>query len=237
MNDRRGALQEYLLRTQPRTVDRGRMVVVERELTRVVRAGVTGAVVEFGCYRGGMTAWMRAVLDALEADAPVHAYDSFRGLPAVGCHDSDYLAEGEFAASVGDVLRLHEQFGLRRPHVHAGLFAHTLPEQLPARIAFAYLDGDRYESTLECLRAALPRLAPGAILVLDDYADPAASLPGRAVAQPKAPGVMKACEDVFGTPLAVTSVCEDPSWALGVYRHAVPPTVSAAMSVGPESAR
>ncbi|TQM33183.1 TylF/MycF/NovP-related O-methyltransferase [Nocardia bhagyanarayanae] len=227
MHDRRGALQEYLLRTQPRTVDRGRMTIVERELVGVVRAGVAGAVVEFGCYRGGMTAWLRAVLDSVGADPPVHAYDSFRGLPAPGRHDSAYLAEGEFAASVGEVVTLHERFGLRRPHVHAGWFAHTVPEQLPARIAFAYLDGDRYESTLLCLRACLPRLAPGAVLVFDDYADPA-SPPDRAVAQPKAPGVMKACEEVFGTPLAVSVVSADPTWTLGVYRHAIPPTVSTA---------
>ncbi len=219
MIDRRDAVRTFLLATQPRTVDRGRIPIVERELARTVTEAVPGAVVEFGCYRGGMTAWMRSVLDALgDTDRPIHTYDSFRGLPPVGEHDNDYHNEGAFAAPITDVLELHDRFALQHPHLHPGWFADTLPAQLPAEIAFVYLDGDRYDSTITCLHACTSRLSPGAIVVFDDFADPHTSAAATAAAQPKAPGVFKACSDFFGTPLPVTVLTEDPAWALGVYR-------------------
>ncbi|MFF0624607.1 TylF/MycF/NovP-related O-methyltransferase [Streptomyces sp. NPDC004296] len=86
------------------------------------------------------------------------------------------MATGEFAAPATEVRTLHETWGLPQPVVHEGWFDRTLPGDLPERIAFGYLDADRYASTLTCLRACVPRLPAGAVLVLDDYAD--ASAPG-----------------------------------------------------------
>jgi hypothetical protein len=42
MADVRIALREQLLRKQPRTVDRGRLQVVERELARLIAEDVSG---------------------------------------------------------------------------------------------------------------------------------------------------------------------------------------------------
>ncbi|PJN37373.1 hypothetical protein CG747_29250 [Streptomyces sp. CB02959] len=109
------------------------------------------------------------------------------------------MATGEFAAPATEVRTLHETWGLPQPVFHEGWFDRTLPGDLPERIAFGYLDADRYASTLTCLRACVPRLPAGAVLVLDDYTD--ASAPGADrgyPAQPKAPGVRKACEEFFG---------------------------------------
>ncbi|WP_097275842.1 TylF/MycF/NovP-related O-methyltransferase [Streptomyces sp. TLI_55] len=58
---------------------------------------------------------------------------------------------------------------MRRPLVHAGWITQTLPKSLPDQIAFAYLDSDRDDSILTGLEHCVPRLAPGALLVLDDY--------------------------------------------------------------------
>ncbi|MBB6551676.1 TylF/MycF/NovP-related O-methyltransferase [Nonomuraea rubra] len=52
-----------MLDDQPRTINRGRLEVVRTYLTDVAGRRVPGAVVELGCYRGAMTAWLRAVLD------------------------------------------------------------------------------------------------------------------------------------------------------------------------------
>ncbi|GAA2677238.1 TylF/MycF/NovP-related O-methyltransferase [Streptomyces lunalinharesii] len=214
MTDVRGALREALLGEQPRTVNRGRMPVVERELSRVVATGVPGAVVEFGCFRGGMTAWMRAVLEVQgSSDRVIHTYDASQGLPPAEEHDDAHPTAGECAARTAEVRGLHDTWGLPQPVIHEGGFHRTLPDDLPARIAFGYVDADRYASTLTCLRACVPRLSPGAVLVLDDYADASRPTP------PKSPGVLRACEEFFGTPAPVAVATTDAGWSLAVYRH------------------
>jgi O-methyltransferase len=228
MADVRIALREQLLREQPRTVDRGRLQVVEQELARLIAQDVTGSITEFGCYRGGTTAWMRAILDTQGDEREIHTYDSFQGMPAPADCDGRHLPEGEFASDVAEVYRTHDLHGLRHPVIHAGWFQDTLPGGLPQQIAFIYLDADRYESTLTCLRHAVPRLVPGGILVLDDYAD--TSVPGHGgafPAQPRYPGVMKACQEYFGTAAPIDCAAHDSTWGLGVYRVPRPAAVPA----------
>ncbi|MGW0874209.1 TylF/MycF/NovP-related O-methyltransferase [Streptomyces sp. NPDC002740] len=88
-----------------------------------------------------------------------------------------------------------------RRRTHPGWFADTLPGRLPDQIAFAYLDGDYYDSIRTCLTACVPRMAPGGTLIVNDHAD--------LEANPKAwnglPGVMAAAEDYFrsASPLQV----------------------------------
>ncbi|MGG2461581.1 hypothetical protein ACO0M4_17465 [Streptomyces sp. RGM 3693] len=60
----------------------------------------------------------------------------------------------------------------------------------------------------------------GSVLVLDDYADASApGADGRYPAQPKSPGVMRACEEFFGAPSPVAVASAGGGWGLGVYRH------------------
>ncbi|MFD5513699.1 TylF/MycF/NovP-related O-methyltransferase [Streptomyces sp. NPDC127051] len=230
MRDVRAELSAYLLESQPLTLDRGRLAAVEQELTRVVDSEIHGPVVELGCFKGGMTAMMRATLDALgDKDRVIHTYDAFEGIPAAGPHDGDHLKDGDFSASVEDVKRLHRRWGLRLPQVHAGWFDVTLPSQLPEGIAFAYLDADRYSSTLAALRAAIPLMSPGGVILLDDYADAAASrISETAVAQPLVPGVMRACVEFFGLPLPLDIVSVGCDWGLGLYRAPISSPASGA---------
>ncbi|WP_198036840.1 TylF/MycF/NovP-related O-methyltransferase [Nocardia sp. BMG51109] len=219
MTDIRDSLRHMLLVEQPYTLDHGRLPIVDRELSAVLRAGVPGDIVELGCYLGGTTAWMRAIVDAHGQDRTIHTYDSFEGLPDAGPHDGTHLLAGQFKVSPDAVTALHERIGLTPPVVHVGWFDDTLPTRLPETIAFCYLDGDRYDSTLTGLRHVVPRLAPGGVLLLDDYAD--ANAPGgTAVAQPRVPGVMRACQDYFGGPPPLTVISEEFGWGMGVYRAA-----------------
>ncbi|MHB8294506.1 MAG: TylF/MycF/NovP-related O-methyltransferase [Acidimicrobiales bacterium] len=50
-----------------------------------------------------------------------------------------------------------------------GLVQKTLREVVPDEISVLRLDTDRYESTLAELTTLYPRLAPGGVLILDDY--------------------------------------------------------------------
>ncbi|MBC8091182.1 MAG: class I SAM-dependent methyltransferase [Pseudonocardia sp.] len=207
-------LRDWLLTEHWGTVDADRLTVLAEEMRGLVDAGVQGAVVELGCYRGAMALWMRAVLDGLDdVEREIHVYDSFRGLPNPGEYDSEHLRAGELVASPQDVLAAHELWGRRPPAIHPGWFQDTLPTGLPDTIAFAYLDGDYYESIRTSLRHCVPRLVVGGVLIIDDYAD--------ATVNPRAwdglPGVKRACDDYFGHPSPIRVIAGDSDLAFG--RH------------------
>jgi O-methyltransferase len=51
-----------------------------------------------------------------------------------------------------------------------GWFKDTLATFVPpAPIAVLRLDGDWYESTWQCLEALYPHVAPGGLIIIDDY--------------------------------------------------------------------
>jgi len=58
-----------------------------------------------------------------------------------------------------------------RVFLHKGLFEETWPGFVRTQVAFAHIDCDWYDPVRFCLEAVSPRLAPGGIIVLDDYHD------------------------------------------------------------------
>lgn len=207
-------LRDWLLDHHGDTVDADRLPAIRTELEHLTTRQVAGAVVELGCYQGAMALWMRAVLDATaQHERPVHVYDSFQGLPERSEQDPELFPAGFLRAEPEQVLALHDRWGRTPPVIHPGWFADTLPNQLPDRIAFAYLDGDYYDSIHTCLTACVPRMAPGGTLIVDDYAD--------LEANPKAwnglPGVKAACEDYFCTPSPLKVIVGAGDLAFGRY--------------------
>ena len=207
-------LREWLLREHSGTVCADRLHVIADELADMTTRGLPGAVVELGCYRGAMALWIRSLLDALgDRDREIHVYDSFQGMPAPGVEDSDHLAASELRSSPDDVRATHAAWGRSAPVIHPGWFDETLPKELPDEIAFAYLDGDFYDSTLTGLTHCVTRLVPTGVLLVDDYAD--------TVVNPRAwdglPGVKRACDAYFGTPSPVTVVVGEGVLAFGRY--------------------
>jgi len=132
-------------------IDAQGLGVVLSQLENVLAAGVDGAVVELGCYRGSTSLFIRRVLDAAgQLDRPFHVYDSFAGLPPKTIQDasgagSDFVA-GELSVSKRDFLHEFKHASLKPPRVHKRWFSHLTPEDLPEPIAFAFLDGDFYQS-------------------------------------------------------------------------------------------
>ncbi|MFE6738418.1 TylF/MycF/NovP-related O-methyltransferase [Streptomyces tubercidicus] len=183
----------YELASQnPNMTDLDRLTNLYWALCSVVRSGVVGDVVELGCNAGLTSVLLEMVLDVESPDRTLHLYDSFEGLPAPSQSDR-YLREGDCKATESDVYAAFERWHLRPPEVHAGWFDTTLPQQLPDQVAFAYLDGDFYESILTSLTHVWPRLSVGGSVLVDDYCDRAAS--------PRAwdglPGVKDACDAFF----------------------------------------
>lgn len=154
-------------------------------LTREVLAGgVSGDIVEMGCYRGDTSLLLQRVLEKEFPGATTRLwlYDSFSGLPARTAEDAsvagDRFSEGELFVTKKEVVLRFKKAGLRVPRIRKGFFEELSDTDLPGAIAFAFLDGDLYQSIATSLKLVWPRLSEGAIVAVHDYNNP--QLPGAA---------------------------------------------------------
>ncbi len=141
------------------------------------KAPQDGCIVEAGVWRGGMSAGLADFLPGR-----VHyLFDSFEGLPPPedidgepalqwqqdvdGPHYFDNCrADRSFAEEAMAMARA------RKVHIVQGWFDKTVPGFVPSEpIAILRLDGDWYDSTMQCLRALYPHVMPGGLIILDDY--------------------------------------------------------------------
>jgi O-methyltransferase len=143
-----------------------------------------GAVVEFGCYIGTTSLFIRRLLDSRYDSREFHVYDSFAGLPPKTSEDESRAGEqfqaGELAVGKRQFMQEFKKAGLQLPIIHKGWFHDMTEDDVPSNIAFAFLDGDFYTSICDSLRLVLPRMQTGGCIVFDDYAREA--LPGVAKA-------------------------------------------------------
>lgn len=171
-------VQKYPLISEQ--VSREQVEVILRELEVVLGKELDGAVVEFGCYIGTTSLFIRRLLDARGDGREFHVYDSFEGLPPKSPEDSSRAGEqftaGELMVSKKQFVREFQKAGLRPPIIHKGWFKDLTEADVPKKIAFAFLDGDFYESIKGSLKLVLPRLQKGGVIIIDDYAREA--LPG-----------------------------------------------------------
>ena len=164
--------------------------VVWRELEHTLRQNIEGHVVEFGCYAGTTSVFIRRLLNAYpNTIREFHVYDSFQGLPEKSSQDTnaagvDFEA-GKLFVSKAEFAKVFRNANLQLPVIHKGWF-NELPESaVPNPIAFAFLDGDFYTSIIDSLRLVWPRMNSGGILVVDDYR------------RETLPGVERALNDFF----------------------------------------
>jgi len=163
-------------------VDKTELRIILSALNQQIALHDAGAVVEFGCYVGTTSLFMRRLLDRHGSVHDFHVYDSFEGLPEKSDYDlspagAQFVA-GELSVSRKDFLMQFKKAGLRPPVVHKGWFSELTSDEIPQDIIFAYLDGDYYESIHDSLRLITPKLARGWAIIVDDYANEA--LPGAA---------------------------------------------------------
>jgi O-methyltransferase len=119
------------------------------------------------------------------SDRDIYLYDTFAGMPPPSDADTtrsgeraaDLLAQGDESshiwaiASLDDVRAAVLSVGYPEERIHfvEGLVEATLPETAPAEISLLRLDTDWYRSTKHELEHLYPRIAPGGVLILDDY--------------------------------------------------------------------
>jgi O-methyltransferase len=161
-------------------VDKAELLVVLEELSKSLK--IDGAVVEFGCYVGTTSLYIRRLLDYAKDMREFHVYDSFEGLPAKSVKDysaaGEQFKEGELTVTKKQFIHEFKKARLDLPRIHKGWFNQLEDIDVPSPISFAFLDGDYYESVMTPLKLIESKLAPGATIVVDDYASEA--LPGAA---------------------------------------------------------
>jgi O-methyltransferase len=170
----------YTMTTPPR------IYALVQAVEYVVARGIPGAIVECGVWRGG--SMMAAALTLLRlgvTDRELYLYDTFAGMPPPS--EADTTRSGERAAdllaqedenshiwaiaSLSDVRAAVLSVGYPEERIHfvEGLVEDMLPATAPEGIALLRLDTDWYRSTKHELEQLYPRLAPGGVLIIDDY--------------------------------------------------------------------
>lgn len=168
-------------------VGQGELGVVWQELEKILNKGVAGDIVEFGCYAGTTSLFIRRLLDQRDesGNRSFHVYDSFEGLPGKSEQDTSpagtQFQKGKLSVSKKELLHQFRAANLQPPIVHKGWFSQLSAADVPAHIAFAFLDGDFYHSILDPLKLIWPRMAKGGVVLVDDYGREALPGPKRAV--------------------------------------------------------
>lgn len=165
-----------------------RMFALYEAVRYVMDNGIDGALVECGIWKGGSTMLMAETLQAEgTADRDIWLYDTFAGMTEPSELDirlrdgSDTHTKWEafqredhndWAYAPLDEVRFNMgQTGYPESRVHyvVGRVEDTLPEQAPGTIALLRLDTDWYQSTYHEMVHLYPLVAPGGIVIVDDY--------------------------------------------------------------------
>jgi O-methyltransferase len=158
------------------------------ESVRLVDQGIPGAFVECGVWRGGCSiASLLAQRAAFgKVVRPIYLLDSFEGLPLVTDKDGPLAAEWQTGKNVQSFL---ENCKVAEEEVRAALTSHGFNSKeaiilkgwfkdiLPGLagdldkpgIALLRLDGDWYDSTMDCLVALEPLVREEGTIIVDDY--------------------------------------------------------------------
>lgn len=156
----------------------------------VVEHDIPGAFVECGVWRGGSAMVIGRILANLGVtDRDLYLFDTYAGMTAPSAMDVDVYGQSADAilrasekregdrnnlwciASREDVATNVQRSGypMERVRFVVGTVEETVPVQAPASIALLRLDTDWYSSTKHELEHLYPRLAPGGVLMIDDY--------------------------------------------------------------------
>lgn len=158
-----------------------RMVALCRAVEHVHREDVPGAIVECGVWKGGSMMLAARTLRRLGGARDLYLYDTFEGMTPPGEADVTHYGRRALDHVAREVHRtradvhhvvtnlLATGYPAERLRFVKGRVEETLPARRPDRIALLRLDTDWYESTRHELEHLYPRLAPGGILLVDDY--------------------------------------------------------------------
>ncbi|MEN8444230.1 MAG: TylF/MycF/NovP-related O-methyltransferase [Cyanobacteria bacterium J06555_13] len=160
---------------------------LHKQVKRVEKESVPGIFIEAGCALGGSAI---VIATAKAQSRALYIYDVFGMIPPPSDKDDqdvhDRYADIKSGKSGG--LGNDKYYGYEENlmdkvsrsfvkhnvptsdynvHLVQGLFQDTIHISEP--VALAHIDGDWYDSVKVCLERIAPHLAPGGVLIIDDY--------------------------------------------------------------------
>ncbi len=143
---------------------------------QIIQERIPGDFIETGVWRGGSCILMRGVLKAHRVTTRrVWVADSFEGLPKPEWPQDEGDTLHTFEAlrvSLNSVQKNFKNYGLLDDQVVflKGWFKDTLKSAPIKKLAMLRLDGDMYQSTMDCLEALYDKVSTGGFIFVDDYA-------------------------------------------------------------------
>ncbi len=124
-----------------------------------------GAFIEIGTYQGCSA----KLICEEKGDKKFYVCDTYEGLPESHTNDRSVHNLKQYACSLESVSDYLKEF----PNVHfvKGFFPNSAEGVIPEdeKFAFAHIDVDLYEGTLEGIRYLYPRMIPGGVIISHDF--------------------------------------------------------------------
>lgn len=136
----------------------------------VIENQIEGDFVEFGCYVGESSKYLRKTLDETNSNKDLYVYDSFEGLPPLSKHEEGMGWRPGTLNTTEDVLiKNFRDNGLKPPYTCKGWFKDVPDYRVPDKICFAFLDGDFYDSIYDSLTKIYDKVQEGGYILFHDY--------------------------------------------------------------------
>jgi hypothetical protein len=148
----------------------------QKLLETIIKKKINGCLVETGVWKGGMSMWMKCVLNYYRDKRHIWLFDTFEYFPQPqNILDANIHAFTkilfENMPNVYDVASNFKKFGLLDQTIHfvKGEFSKTIPKTNPGTIAILRLDSDYYEPTMLVLETYYDNLITNGYVIIDDY--------------------------------------------------------------------
>ena len=131
---------------------------------------IDGDFVEFGCYVGESSKFLRNTIVETKSDKDLYVYDSFEGLPNLSKYEENTGWRPRTLATTEEILISNfRKNNLKPPIITKGWFKEIPDYKLPEKISFAFLDGDFYESIYDSLSKIYDKVSDGGYILFHDY--------------------------------------------------------------------
>lgn len=158
-------------RVDPTIISWNQVEKLVETLISTVSDDIAGDVVEFGCYVGESSKYLMKTLIETKSNKKLYVYDSFEGLPELTKWEQNTGWRPGTLNTTRDVLEMNfKTNGLPVPFVHKNWFKDIPEQSLPEKIAFAFLDGDFYNSIYDSLDKIFDRVEDNGYILFHDYA-------------------------------------------------------------------
>ena len=153
----------------PNAADLARLYALVLNVRAVLDAAVPGDLAELGVYRGNSAAVLAHYARA--AGRELLLFDTFAGFDRRDFDGVDKKRIIEFDDTSLDAVRGF--VGTDRTHFFPGRFPESVPTGLEtARFSVVHLDCDLYAPIKAGMEFFFPRLSPGGLMIVHDYANP-----------------------------------------------------------------